>query len=257
VMVHDMSLTQTYAVVYDMPVTVDLDLAFAGRFPFRWNPTYTARIGLLPRTSNTAADIVWCSIDPCYGYHPMNAYDAPDGTVVIDMCRYDVMFADDILGPGGDCLPRLYRWTVDPVTKTVCEECLDDRTMEFPRVASSVSTMQHRYGYGAAVGPGFAAGDIFKHDLTDRTVEVHNVGRGRGSAEPDFVPRENPTGEDDGWLMSYVYDQSTDLSELLVIDAQDMKAEPVARVLLPQRVPFGFHGNWVSDHQVHPVVRAS
>jgi 8'-apo-carotenoid 13,14-cleaving dioxygenase len=256
VMMHDMSLTQTYAVVYDLPVTVDLDLAVAGRFPFRWNPTYTPRIGLLPRTSSSADDIVWCSIDPCYGYHPMNAYDAPDGTVVIDICRYDVMFAEDILGPGGDCLPRLFRWTVDPDTRTVREECLDDRTMEFPRVASSVSTKQHRFGYGAAVGPGFAAGDIFKHDLATRTVETHSVGRGRGSAEPDFIRKESPTSEDDGWLMSYVYDQSTDVSELVIIDAQNMTAEPVARVLLPQRVPFGFHGNWVSDHQVAPTSSA-
>jgi 8'-apo-carotenoid 13,14-cleaving dioxygenase len=250
VMIHDMSLTQRYAVVYDLPVTVDLDLAFAGRFPFRWNPTYTPRIGLLPRSSSTAADIIWCSIDPCYGYHPMNAYDAPDGSVVIDICRYDTMFASDILGPGGDSLPKLFRWTVDPVSRTVREECLDERTMEFPRVATSVLNTAHRYGYGAAVGPGFAAGDIIKHDLQHRTVEVHTVGLGRGAAEPDFVAKEHREGEDDGWLMSYVYDKNTDSSELVIIDATDMAATPVARILLPQRVPFGFHGNWIRDHPV-------
>jgi 8'-apo-carotenoid 13,14-cleaving dioxygenase len=251
VMIHDMSLTATYAVVYDLPVTVDLDLAFAGRFPFRWNPTYTPRIGLLPR-SGGAEDIIWCSIDPCYGYHPMNAYDADDGTVVIDMCKYDTMFANDILGPAGDSLPTLHRWTVDPKRRAVHEEQLDDRTMEFPRVASSVSTRKHRYGYGAGVGSGFAAGDIFKHDLDKRTIDVHRLGPGRGSAEPDFVPRQHATSEDDGWLMSYVYDASTNRSELVVLDATDIAAAPVARVLLPQRVPFGFHGNWVSDHQVAP-----
>jgi len=56
-MLHDMSLTQRYAVVYDQPVTVDLDLAFAGRFPFRWNPDYGSRVGLLPR-EGVAKDIV-------------------------------------------------------------------------------------------------------------------------------------------------------------------------------------------------------
>ncbi len=54
-MLHDMSLTQRYAVVYDQPCTVDLDLAFAGRFPFRWNPDYGNRVGLLPRGGRAPA----------------------------------------------------------------------------------------------------------------------------------------------------------------------------------------------------------
>ena len=182
----------------------------------------------------------------------MNAYDAPDGTVVIDICRYDVMFSNDILGPAGDCLPQLFRWTVNPVTRSVSEECIDERTMEFPRVASSVSTTMHTYGYGAQVGPGFEAGDIYKYDLRQGTVAVHPVGHGRGSAEPDFVAREHGTTEDDGWLMSYVYDKTTATSELVIIDALDIAVEPVARVLLPQRVPYGFHGNWISDHHNTP-----
>ncbi len=48
-MIHDMALTATYALIFDQPVTVDFDLAFAGRFPFRWNPDYGNRVGLLPR----------------------------------------------------------------------------------------------------------------------------------------------------------------------------------------------------------------
>jgi carotenoid cleavage dioxygenase len=250
VMVHDMSLTRNYAVVYDLPVTVDFDLAAGGRFPFRWNPDYTPRVGLLPRTGSDAADITWCELDPCYAYHPMNAYDADDGTVVIDICRYDAMFARDLLGPAGDCLPSLYRWTVDPVRRTVRQIRLDDRTLEFPRVAPSVSASQHRFGYGVGVDDGFAPGDVFKHDLEKGIVEVHSLGVGRGSGEADFVPRENPVSEDDGWLMSYVYDATTNSSEFVILDARDLSEPPVARVILPQRVPFGFHGNWIGDHAV-------
>ena len=253
VMLHDMALTRNYAVVFDLPVTVDMSFVSARRFPYRWNPDYTPRIGLLPRTSTDAADIIWCDIDPCYGYHPMNAYDADDGTVVIDICRYDTMFAGDVLGPALDSLPSLYRWTVDPRRRKVAEQQIDDRTMEFPRVAPSVSASRHRYGYGAGVGEGFAPGDLYKHDMDKGTVDVHRLGAGRGTGEPDFVPREHPVSEDDGWLMSYVYDAGTDSSELLILDALDVTADPVARVILPQRVPFGFHGNWISDHAVRTV----
>jgi carotenoid cleavage dioxygenase len=53
--------------------------------------------------------------------------------------------------------------------------------------------------------------------------------------------------EDDGFLMTFVYDGERNASELLVLDAQDLSASPLARVLLPARVPFGFHGSWVPD----------
>ena len=33
----------------------------------------------------------------------------------------------------------------------------------------------------------------------------------------------------------------------MILDAHDFTAPPVATVQLPQRVPFGFHGNWVGD----------
>jgi carotenoid cleavage dioxygenase len=33
----------------------------------------------------------------------------------------------------------------------------------------------------------------------------------------------------------------------VVLDAARFEAPPLARVALPQRVPFGFHGNWLSD----------
>jgi len=37
-----------------------------------------------------------------------------------------------------------------------------------------------------------------------------------------------------------------------VIDAPDFAGPAVAAITLPQRVPVGFHGNWVSDQSVAP-----
>ena len=50
--------------------------------------------------------------------------------------------------------------------------------------------------------------------------------------------------------MTFVYDSNEDKSELVVIDAQDITSKPVARVLIPQRVPYGFHGDWVSEEKL-------
>jgi carotenoid cleavage dioxygenase len=65
--------------------------------------------------------------------------------------------------------------------------------------------------------------------------------------EPVFVPRSADAAEDDGWVMSYVYDATTDRSDVVILDAQDFGGEPVATVHLPVRVPFGFHGSWLPD----------
>ncbi len=57
-------------------------------------------------------------------------------------------------------------------------------------------------------------------------------------------------GEDDGYLMTYVYDNHTDCSEFVVYNATTMSSEPVAKVPLPQRVPFGFHGYHITEAQL-------
>jgi 8'-apo-carotenoid 13,14-cleaving dioxygenase len=266
VMVHDMALTQRYAVVYDMPVTFNMDLLAKGRpLPMRWNPDYGARLGLLPRRvteadgserEGEASDTVWIDVPISYVYHPLNAYDQADGSVVIDHCVYDTMFDGDTLGPFGDGLPRLERWVVNPVARTCSVSIVSDRANEFPRHRGALSTLQHRYGYCAQ--PSYAAGDAWptlKHDLQRGTTEVFDHGIGRCAGEPVFVGRpgsaeRGPDAEDDGWLVTYVHDLREGTAEFVVIDAQDFGRGYVARVPLPQRVPFGFHGNWVSDRSM-------
>ena len=210
-MVHDMSLTQRYAVVYDFPVTVDFDLAFAGRFPFRWNPGYGSRLGLLPREGE-AADTVWVEAPLCYSFHPMNAFDVvggpDDGKVVIDLCVYDRMFDTDLLGPFGDGFARLERWTVDPVSRTVSTAVIDDARTEFPRHRGSLTAKPYRYGYCASPDSS-PTWPTFKYDLQTGEKQVFDHGAGRSAGEPVFVSRPDSSAEDDGWLITFVHDATT------------------------------------------------
>jgi 8'-apo-carotenoid 13,14-cleaving dioxygenase len=256
-MMHDMSLTQRYVVIYDQPVTVDFDLAFAGRFPFRWNPDYGNRVGLMPREGG-AADVVWVDVPLCYSFHPLNAYDADDGSVVIDLCVYDRMFDADILGPFGDNLPRLERWVLNPAGRTMSATVIDDTPNEFPRHRGALTAKPHRYGYCASPSTDAADGwPTLKHDLVTGQRSTFDHGPGRAGGEPVFIGRagsDPQTEEDDGWLVTYVHDLAAGTAEFVVIDAQDFDRGYVARVPLPQRIPFGFHGNWVSDRAVAPPI---
>jgi 8'-apo-carotenoid 13,14-cleaving dioxygenase len=252
-MVHDMSLTKNYVVIYDLPVTVNIEMAMAGsRFPFAWNNAYQPRVGLLPRNGE-AGNIIWVDVGACYVFHPMNAYEDADGRVVIDLCRYQRMFERDHNGPFGDSLATLDRWTINPTTRHVLEERIDDRAQEFPRCHPALSSKPYRYGYSVAVEQdGFPA--IFKHDLKAGSVTTFALGAGRHSGEPYFVPRAGATSEDDGYLMTFVFDQAASRSEFVIWDARDAALPPLARVHLPVRVPYGFHGSWIADGATGPSV---
>ena len=84
-----------------------------------------------------------------------------------------------------------------------------------------------------------------KYDLNDVSSSVVELGKGREGSEAVFVRDPAGSSEDDGWLLAYVYDKPSGKSELLILDASSMSEEPVARILLPVRVPMGFHGSWV------------
>jgi carotenoid cleavage dioxygenase len=91
-----------------------------------------------------------------------------------------------------------------------------------------------------------------KHDLKTGERKVFDHGAGRAAGEPVFVAKENSEAEDAGYLMTFVHDQGKDAAEFVVMDAEDFDRGYVARVKLPQRIPFGFHGNWASDASVPP-----
>jgi len=87
---------------------------------------------------------------------------------------------------------------------------------------------------------------VIKYDFENGTSQTHEFGKNRYGGESVFVLSPNATAEDAGWLVTFVYDENSQRSELLVINAEDMTSEPIARVIIPQRVPYGFHGTWIS-----------
>jgi carotenoid cleavage dioxygenase-like enzyme len=251
VSVHDTAITQRSIVLLDLPVTFSMEAVSAGaRFPYRWQEGYRSRVGLLPRDGDSTA-VVWHDVDPCYVFHPMNAYDDPDGDgVVLDVVRHPSMFRTYQLGPS-EGAPTLERWYLDGHGGPVKEERLDDRGQEFPRVDERRVGLPHRYGYAVSLGrPGevlAAESVLLCHDLRRGTSVARSFGRGTSLGEAVFVPRADGADETDGWLLLLVHSAETGASALHVLNAADVEGEAQAVVDLPQRVPAGFHGNWVPD----------
>jgi len=245
-MLHDCAISERWTVVFDLPVAFDLDAAMAGEsFPYHWQQDYPARFGLIDRT-DLDGPVRWVDVDPCYVFHPLNAYDDGD-LLVIDAVRWPRMFDGVGVGPVESGRPNLWRWTVDTLGGTAKAEQLSDIDEEFPRPDERLVGRRHRYGYSALdlTDPIEGQGGVVKHDLERGTSEVLHLGKGGGPNEFVFIPREGSKAEDDGWLLGLTYLPESDTSDLVVLAADDLSSGPVARVHLPVRVPFGFHGNWI------------
>ncbi|MBT6793371.1 MAG: dioxygenase [Gammaproteobacteria bacterium] len=238
--IHDFNVTRNFVIFMDLPAVWNFEGMATTGLPILWDESYGARLGVMPRNGGNA-DVVWYEIDPCYVFHPLNAYENGD-KIVIDVCRMD-----DTMKPGSSAPPMLYRWTIDQASGRVTETQLDDRVVDFPRVADAVVGLKHQFGYCAAFAGSAPYGEgLIKYDLEAGTSEYRHLDGGQAS-EAVFVKDPTASGEDGGFLLSYVYQPEIDQSEVLILNAQDMLGEPVARIQIPARVPAGFHGNWIGD----------
>ena len=253
-MMHDFQITETDVVFWDMPVVFDIDLAIAyindptsGIMPYAWRPEFGSRIGVMPLAGG-ADRIQWFDIDPCYVFHSVNAFRKGD-EVMVDVCRLSSVFDPTTKGGlGGEA--SLRRWTVNTTTGTVTDDVITtDNPGDLPGRDPRRVGREHRYGYltGTRENPNTVElGNIIKHDFTTGARQVWEPGPTRHATEPLFVPGDaTDLADDAGWLCTFVHDDATGESVLAVLDATDVAAGPVAEVVVPQRVPYGFHATWI------------
>lgn len=249
--IHECTITRNYVVIFDLPVTFSMKSLIAGQqFPYRWNTEHKARVGLLPRTG-TADDIIWCDVDPCYVFHVANSYEDEAGRVIIDSAVYETMFSGGPEGPNGKPL-GLERWIVDPAARKVERQTLDASPQEFPRPDERFFGQPYRYAWAMGLPDDgdaafLGAQPLYRHDLQTGERQVCDFGPNRVPGEFVFVPRSKDAAEGDGWLMGYVIDAANETTDLVILDAGNIAAPPVASVHIPHRIPPGFHGNWLAD----------
>ncbi|NWG54545.1 MAG: carotenoid oxygenase family protein [Hydrogenophilaceae bacterium] len=245
VMAHDFGMTRHHVIFMDLPITFDLELAMRGRFPYVWNDTHGARLGVMPRGGD-ADQIRWAEIEPCYVFHPANAYEE-NGAIVMDVCRYPSLWrgkAEDF-----DSASKLHRWRIDLASMRVSEEPLDDLVSEFPRIDDRRAGLKNRIVFAAAARGRSLGEDADHFDRVLRfdrqTGERQVKAFGAQAMASEFAFAAGGPGEGEGWLMGFVYDAGAGTSDLVILEA-DTLAE-TARVKLPRRVPQGFHGDWFAD----------
>lgn len=247
--VHDCMITAQYVLVLDLPVTFSLPTLVAGyTFPYTWNPGHRARVGVL-RKDAPGSSIVWCDVDPCYVFHPCNAFETPDGRITLDVVAHATMFANSKNGPNADA-SGFERWTIDLAARQVTRQVVDASPQEFPRPDERLLGQPYRYAWCASLqrdsaGEFVGGSQLIRHDMETGTREVHDFGAHTHVGEFVFQPRHPGADEADGWLMGLVVHADSQTTDFVILDARRFTGPPQAVVTLPHRVPAGFHGNWV------------
>ena len=190
------------------------------------------RIALLRRGSD---DVAWIDA-PARACRVINGWEA-DGRVHLDVMQHEEPVA------------RPWRWIIEPDADRSRMIELSDLGGAFPRIDERRVGLPFRFSALCCRGPD-AVDDLWNGlARLDHHTGAHAVCTFEpqdGLSEAVFVPHAAEGGEDEGWLLAVLWSGRLGRSELLVFEAASLEAGPIARVLLPRRIPFGLHGCWVS-----------
>ncbi|HSW17552.1 MAG TPA: carotenoid oxygenase family protein [Ramlibacter sp.] len=258
---HDMAVTERYTILHDFPLRPDPEALAVGRYKVRFHADEPSRFAVLPRHGQ-AHEIRWFEAKPAYMLHVVNAWEDGDEVVMVgtpyrlhedDQGRADVRRLERTINQRQrDFL--LYEWRFDLKTGQTRERVIDDvLNSEFPVINGAYQGRRNRWTYnivfpqGGREEPRFPG--LAKFDLETGGYIAYSAGPQYFYNEPGFAPRDNPTSEDDGYLVTLVWNPQDERSEIQVFDCLGARLAqgPVARVLLPRRVPHGFHATFVSQ----------
>jgi carotenoid cleavage dioxygenase-like enzyme len=248
---HSFGMTERYAILAEFPLVVNpLKLATgAASFidSYRWKPERGTRFLVIDRQNGGIHTTA--TADPFFSFHHVNAWEEGDD-VVIDLVAYDDASVIDRLfidrlrsGQAVQERSQLRRYRVSPHADRADAELLLDRRIELPRIDyARVNARPYRHMYATGAHEGQWLDELVKFDVVDRTLKTwHEPGCYPG--EPVFVGRPGRDSEDDGVILSVVFDSSTGRSFLLVLGAESFEEQ--ARAQVPHHIPFGFHGQFM------------
>jgi carotenoid cleavage dioxygenase-like enzyme len=249
---HSFGMTERFVILAEFPLLLNPFQIATGKRSFiesyHWRPERGTRFLVIDR--HTGSVHATATADPFFAFHHVNAYEEGDD-IVVDLVAYDDasvidhLYIDRLRDGTRAVASQLRRYRITACSDRAEAEVLLDRTTELPRIDyARVNARRHRVVYAAGVRPeeGDWTNELVKLDVDSRALSTwHEDGCYPG--EPVFVGRPGRDREDDGAILSIVFDSSTGRSFLLVLDAESFTEE--ARAEVPHHVPHSFHGQFM------------
>ncbi|GAA0172399.1 oxygenase [Lithospermum erythrorhizon] len=231
---------------------------------YNLNPLKKARFGIRPRDPKINAEVQWFEFeDPFFIFHNANSWEDGDDKVVLYGCKMSpekaendsipiiksVLLCRALVGENFTLsFPELYKFTFDLKTGEATQEIVSENKIDYPKINENYRTGKSRYVYANEFDNTGKSPAILKYDLEaepKKCVTRIDFGGNIFGSEVVFIPSENATEEDDGYLLNYVHDEDNGKSYVNVICANEMKK--VAALELPNRVPYGFHAIFIDE----------
>jgi len=267
-MMHDWLVTKEHVIFTFSPMISDYERMKTEPQYFMWDAKQGSHVAIIPRGPEGVAGIKWFSSATVMETHSLNAYTQGD-TVVADHFVADSgwfsQFPKLIDGSEQEEPPFAQRWTFDlrqgasePMLDgpTYSSESLCEHPGDMPRVDPRAMMSKNRHSWIGCLdltlgpmpdfGPMGPPFNCLVH-LDDQTGESTSFYPGPDSApeEPVFVPRHADADEGDGYLISVVSRRRLNRNDIVILDARDLSAGPMAILKVPFRLRYAFHGTWI------------
>ena len=251
---HDYYLTDHYLVFPDLSLRFNpKDMFGPEKSPMVFDADYKMRWGVIKRDHQPGDPVRWFTTDqPGHLWHVVNGWEETRDDGGTDIVLFAPVFRSypsnlPIHNPQ-EPHAKFNKWRLNLDSGQVTEDrVLLDHFYERPSFNTAYIGRQNRYAYLLdEEKEGMMARGVLKYDMVDeQEVACFDYGEFYGG-EALFVPRTNASSEDDGYLLELL--MMADRAELLIIDAATM--QEMARLHLPQRVPFGVHSCWLNQEKV-------
>ncbi|KAL7453774.1 hypothetical protein ACHAWC_005411 [Mediolabrus comicus] len=245
---HNLIFTDNYSIIWDCSVHFDTTAMFEGGSYFKTKPEFNLRFGIVPKYATSKEETVWIDTGgPGAIVHPLNSWEEEDGTIVIWTPFCEDLNLDLDTDEINTFLMMEYR--LDPSTGTVIDRQTIDSNMnvEFSVVATMGKKV--RYGYtaiqcqstpGEGTFSGFCIWDMGERRMHKAIYYQDGEVGGEPIVIKDDVSRKEYVG-----VYTCLFEDQT---YFVLFDGEN--GEEVTRLKMPHRVPFGFHGLWLSGEEL-------
>ncbi|KAJ7522675.1 hypothetical protein O6H91_18G022000 [Diphasiastrum complanatum] len=253
-MIHDFAITKNFVVIPDQQIVFKIHELLRGGSPVVYDQSKPPRFGILPKYDTNESRMKWIEVPSCFCFHLWNAWEEDMQEIVVI----------------GSCMTppdSIFNESEEELKSILCEIRLNTRTgsssrrklasmnLEAGQINLKYLGRKNRYAYLAIAEPWPKVSGIAKVDLQsqsgDAVVASFMYGEDCYGGEPFFVPKsEDGSGasEDDGFVLTFRHNEKTGQSDLLILDASSpCSLEFLASVKLPSRVPYGFHGTFLTS----------
>ncbi len=248
-LIHDFVLAGQYLVFFVSPLRLNLLPILTGTSSYsdalKWQPQLGTQILVINR--ETLSLVSRGETEPWFQWHFANGYVDDQGTVIVDLARYEDFTTNQYLkevatGETHTAAKSTFsRVNLNPQTgKVTAIQQLSDQHCEFPSVPQPNFGQVSRYTYMSAFRPGTDVSQeilnaIARFDHQTDTLITADCGENCYPSEP--IPVED-------WVLTVVYDGNSHSSEVWVFDSDRLDQEPICKLQLPSVIPPSFHGTW-------------